>query len=100
MPRGLASGQHRPKEKSQRRRHCARFTGPGTYFEMVLHKKIGLDRDDFKWKNCTQNWQQRRGIVVSNAGLLLIGSGFDAAPGFHFILNVLGFLCVIRYGEE
>ena len=38
--------------------------------------------------------------MVSNAGLLLIGYGFDAASGFHFILNVLGFLCVIRYGEE
>ena len=34
------------------------------------------------------------------AGLLLIGSGFDTALGFDFILNVLCFLYVIRDGVE
>ena len=32
--------------------------------------------------------------------LLLIGSGFNADLGFDFILNVLGFLYVIRNGVE
>ena len=32
------------------------------------------------------------------AGLLLMGSGFDAALGFDFFPNVFGFLCVIRNG--
>ena len=29
-------------------------------------------------------------------GLLLVGSGFDAAPSFDVILNLLGFYSVIR----
>ena len=29
-----------------------------------------------------------------------MGSGFDAALGFDFILNVLGFLCPFRDGVE
>ena len=34
------------------------------------------------------------------AGLLSLGSGFDAALGFDFILNVLCFFYVIRDGVE
>ena len=30
--------------------------------------------------------------------LLGIGAGFDAALGFDFILNVIGFLCLFRDG--
>ena len=58
--------------------------------ESIWRRMIGLDRDDYKQKNCTQNWQMRRGV----AGLLLIGSGFDAALGLYFILNELGFFNV------
>ena len=29
-----------------------------------------------------------------------MGSGFDAALGFNFILNVLDFLCLFRDGAE
>ena len=32
--------------------------------------------------------------------LLRIGSGFDVALGFDFVLHVLGFLCLFRDGVE
>ena len=34
------------------------------------------------------------------AGLLLVISGFDDAIGFDFILNALGFSCVVRDGQS
>ena len=63
-------------------------------------RMIGLNRDDYPSKKlCVEaasaTW--RNGYY---ARLLLVGCGFDAALGFDFLLNKLGFLCVIRDGVE
>ena len=35
---------------------------PAAYFGMALQKKIGLDRNDYKYKNCAGN--RNRGVSV------------------------------------
>ena len=55
---------------------------------MSINRKISLNPASTAWCN------------GQYAGLLLIEPEFDAALGFDFILNVLGFLCVIRDGVE
>ena len=65
---------------------------PKAYFGMVVQKKIGLDRNEYGINrrivqiSATAAW-----CVGQYAGLLRVVSGFDAALGFGFILNVLGF---------
>ena len=57
---------------------------------MVLQKKIGLDRNDYKGKNVLK--PDKSDVMYGQyAGLQLIGFGFDAVLGFDFIVNALGF---------
>ena len=58
--------------------------------EESARRTIGLDRNEYKKKNWTIPWQQPMWSNGEHAGLLLIGFGFDATLGFHFILNELG----------
>ena len=55
---------------------------------MTINIKIALKHASAAWCN---------GEYV---GLLLIRSGFDAAPDFDFFLNMLGFLYVIWNGVK
>ena len=55
---------------------------------MTINRKIIL-------KTATAAW-----FIGQHAGLLRIGCWVDAALGFDFILNVLGFLCLFRDGVE
>ena len=37
-----------------------------SYLGIVVQKKMGLGRDEYKWMNCTRTyWQQRCGVVAS-----------------------------------
>ena len=66
---------------------------------MVLQKKIGLDLNEYKWKNCTEDCSS--GVVCGTICWTAANrSGFDAALGFGLILNVLGFLCLSGWGRD
>ena len=56
--------------------------------EMSMNRKISL-------KTATAAW-----CIGQYAGLLCIGSGFDVALSFDFILNVLDFFSLFRDGME
>ena len=69
------------------------------YFAMVPQKKIGLIKMPINrkvvLKIATASW-----CIDQYAGLLRMGYGFNAALGFDFTLNTLGFLCLYRDGVE